>query len=133
MGDCWGAPPIFPPLEARLYETAGDNGRQRFVESPPARGLARRSETVENWRLAEEAGVEPTEDTCAPSNGFEARAPHRERYSSARQNCGVRRAGQSSRGSDAGRRGMSLLPDWAISEHLAQRWRRPFRRPQRSW
>ena len=33
--------------------------------------------------LAEEAGVEPTEDACAPSNGFEARAPHRERYSSA--------------------------------------------------
>ena len=32
---------------------------------------------------AEEAGVEPTEDTYAPSNGFEARAPHRERYSSA--------------------------------------------------
>src|ERR1700688_4449434 len=34
-------------------------------------------------RMAEEAGVEPTEDACAPSNGFEARAPHRERYSSA--------------------------------------------------
>ena len=33
-------------------------------------------------RGAEEAGVEPTEDACAPSNGFEARAPHRERYSS---------------------------------------------------
>jgi hypothetical protein len=32
---------------------------------------------------AEEAGVEPTEDANAPSNGFEARAPHRERYSSA--------------------------------------------------
>ena len=31
---------------------------------------------------AEEAGVEPTEDANAPSNGFEARAPHRERYSS---------------------------------------------------
>ena len=37
--------------------------------------------------LAEEAGVEPTEDANAPSNGFEARAPHRERYSSAAQNC----------------------------------------------
>jgi len=35
--------------------------------------------------MAEEAGVEPTEDAWAPSNGFEARAPHRERYSSARQ------------------------------------------------
>ena len=34
-------------------------------------------------RVAEEAGVEPTEDARAPSNGFEARAPHRERYSSA--------------------------------------------------
>jgi hypothetical protein len=33
--------------------------------------------------MAEEAGVEPTEDARAPSNGFEARAPHRERYSSA--------------------------------------------------
>jgi hypothetical protein len=32
--------------------------------------------------MAEEAGVEPTEDAGAPSNGFEARAPHRERYSS---------------------------------------------------
>ena len=38
---------------------------------------------------AEEAGVEPTEDACAPSNVFEARAPHRERYSSARQNAAV--------------------------------------------
>jgi hypothetical protein len=35
--------------------------------------------------MAEEAGVEPTEDARAPSNGFEARAPHRERYSSAIQ------------------------------------------------
>src|SRR5260370_2162203 len=43
---------------------------------------------------AEEAGVEPTEDACAPSNGFEARAPHRERYSSARQDCRVSRYGQ---------------------------------------
>jgi hypothetical protein len=43
---------------------------------------------------AEEAGVEPTEDACAPSNGFEARAPHRERYSSARQNCWVFRGRQ---------------------------------------
>ena len=33
-------------------------------------------------KVAEEAGVEPTEDAYAPSNGFEARAPHRERYSS---------------------------------------------------
>ena len=32
--------------------------------------------------MAEEAGVEPTEDASASSNGFEARAPHRERYSS---------------------------------------------------
>ena len=38
---------------------------------------------------AEEAGVEPTEDANAPSNGFEARAPHRERYSSALTFCGV--------------------------------------------
>ena len=38
---------------------------------------------------AEEAGVEPTEDACAPSNGFEARAPHRERYSSAGENAVV--------------------------------------------
>src|SRR5271170_639912 len=37
---------------------------------------------------AEEAGVEPTEDACAPSNGFEARAPHRERYSSTRRIAG---------------------------------------------
>ena len=39
--------------------------------------------------MAEEAGVEPTEDACAPSNGFEARAPHRERYSSAGDNAAV--------------------------------------------
>src|SRR5947207_11926381 len=38
---------------------------------------------------AEEAGVEPTEDTYAPSNGFEARAPHRERYSSGRENAAL--------------------------------------------
>src|SRR5438874_4364650 len=44
---------------------------------------------------AEEAGVEPTEDTYAPSNGFEARAPHRERYSSA----------------------LKLLPFWRGSQH----------------
>ena len=37
--------------------------------------------------MAEEAGVEPTEDARAPSNGFEARAPHRERYSSEAQDC----------------------------------------------
>lgn len=36
--------------------------------------------------VAEEAGVEPTEDANAPSNGFEARAPHRERYSSEPEN-----------------------------------------------
>ena len=38
---------------------------------------------------AEEAGVEPTEDAYAPSNGFEARAPHRERYSSEGDNAAV--------------------------------------------
>jgi hypothetical protein len=43
---------------------------------------------------AEEAGVEPTEDACAPSNGFEARAPHRERYSSEAEDCWVFRSGQ---------------------------------------
>jgi hypothetical protein len=42
--------------------------------------------------MAEEAGVEPTEDAYAPSNGFEARAPHRERYSSADYNAALRRA-----------------------------------------
>jgi hypothetical protein len=40
-------------------------------------------------QMAEEAGVEPTEDACAPSNGFEARAPHRERYSSEGENGAV--------------------------------------------
>ena len=40
-------------------------------------------------REAEEAGVEPTEDACAPSNGFEARAPHRERYSSGGENAAL--------------------------------------------
>jgi hypothetical protein len=45
------------------------------------------AETRRKYRiLAEEAGVEPTEDAKAPSNGFEARAPHRERYSSAANN-----------------------------------------------
>src|ERR1700676_2104018 len=39
--------------------------------------------------LAEEAGVEPTEDAYAPSNGFEARAPHRERYSSEREHAAL--------------------------------------------
>ena len=39
----------------------------------------------------EEAGVEPTEDAEAPSNGFEARAPHRERYSSAPEDAPVLR------------------------------------------
>ena len=38
---------------------------------------------------AEEAGVEPTEDAYAPSNGFEARAPHRERYSSGIEHAAV--------------------------------------------
>jgi hypothetical protein len=38
---------------------------------------------------AEEAGVEPTEDANAPSNGFEARAPHRERYSSGVEHAAV--------------------------------------------
>jgi hypothetical protein len=33
--------------------------------------------------MAEEAGVEPTEDAFAPSDGFEDRASHRARYSSA--------------------------------------------------
>ena len=38
---------------------------------------------------AEEAGVEPTEHANAPSNGFEARAPHRERYSSGIEHAAV--------------------------------------------
>src|ERR1051325_5173827 len=42
----------------------------------------RHRRTLADSEIAEEAGVEPTEDACAPSNGFEARAPHRERYSS---------------------------------------------------
>src|SRR6266851_1913725 len=33
-------------------------------------------------KVAEEAGVEPTEDAFAPSDGFEDRADHRARYSS---------------------------------------------------
>src|SRR5256885_14879774 len=44
------------------------------------------------WRYngeTEEAGVEPTEDAYAPSNGFEARAPHRERYSSGGENAAL--------------------------------------------
>ena len=49
-------------------------------------GLTR---TDANEGGAEEAGVEPTEDACAPSNGFEARAPHRERYSSGAENAAV--------------------------------------------
>src|SRR5438067_11586154 len=57
-------------------------------------GLTR---TDANEGGAEEAGVEPTEDACAPSNGFEARAPHRERYSSIRQDRGLSRPRQSSR------------------------------------
>jgi hypothetical protein len=34
-------------------------------------------------QMAEEAGVEPTGDAFAPPDGFEDRAPHRGRYSSA--------------------------------------------------
>jgi hypothetical protein len=45
--------------------------------------------TAWDSKKAEEAGVEPTEDACAPSNGFEARAPHRERYSSEGKNAAV--------------------------------------------
>src|SRR5437764_13525260 len=43
---------------------------------------------------AEEAGVEPTEDANAPSNGFEARAPHRERYSSGVEHAAVSAAAE---------------------------------------
>ena len=43
---------------------------------------------------AEEAGVEPTEDAYAPSNGFEARAPHRERYSSGVEHAAVSAAAE---------------------------------------
>ena len=68
------------------------NTAERFDKS----GLSRQAETLRNGGLAEEAGVEPTEDACAPSNGFEARAPHRERYSSADQNRRVFRHRQSS-------------------------------------
>lgn len=63
----------------RRWETYGyENSRFTVAYRQP--------KTAENKRLAEEAGVEPTEDARAPSNGFEARAPHRERYSSERQN-----------------------------------------------
>src|ERR1700737_3427638 len=47
---------------------------------------------MRNYLGAEEAGVEPTEDAYAPSNGFEARAPHRERYSSADYHAALHRA-----------------------------------------
>src|SRR6202045_3185255 len=42
----------------------------------------RQPETVRNRGMAEEAGVEPTEDAFAPSDGFEDRASHRARCSS---------------------------------------------------
>src|SRR5437660_5072752 len=63
--------------------------RRRRAPEPSASARARAAapptvqvRTEANLWEAEEAGVEPTEDACAPSNGFEARAPHRERYSS---------------------------------------------------
>jgi DNA-binding response OmpR family regulator len=57
--------------------------------------------------MAEEAGVEPTEDACAPSNGFEARAPHRERYSSAAENAPVWRAAKGASGAAAVRNALT--------------------------
>ena len=51
--------------------------------------FVRWTRTAANGHEAEEAGVEPTEDTYAPSNGFEARAPHRERYSSGMEHAAV--------------------------------------------
>src|SRR5437879_8927531 len=58
----------------------------RRPRAPPLFGLSGWLRTEVNEGGAEEAGVEPTEDACAPSNGFEARAPHRERYSSKGEN-----------------------------------------------
>ena len=57
-------------------------GRAARFEQFRLSGFSGWPRTGVNEGGAEEAGVEPTEDACAPSNGFEARAPHRERYSS---------------------------------------------------
>src|SRR5437764_14872343 len=59
------------------------------ARSPRLGGLSGGPRTGANEGGAEEAGVEPTEDARAPSNGFEARAPHRERYSSAPEDAPV--------------------------------------------
>src|SRR5438046_3030452 len=73
--------------------------RRRRAPEPSASARARAAapptvqvRTEANLWEAEEAGVEPTEDAYAPSNGFEARAPHRERYSSAYYNAALRPA-----------------------------------------
>ena len=62
---------------------------ERLAFSARYEPCVRLPETARNGGITEEAGVEPTEDACAPSNGFEARAPHRERYSSEAQNAAV--------------------------------------------
>src|SRR5438045_9664340 len=57
-------------------------------------GFFRRQWIVIGIKKTEEAGVEPTEDANAPSNGFEARAPHRERYSSGVEHAAVSAAAE---------------------------------------
>jgi len=61
----------------------GGGGAMGVIVRLAAPAMPAEPRKVANAKLAEEAGVEPTEDAGAPSNGFEARAPHRERYSSA--------------------------------------------------
>ena len=73
-------------LTGRIAMNYGGQHKPRWQGKLPFSGWVR---TAANGGGAEEAGVEPTEDAYAPSNGFEARAPHRERYSSGPQNCWI--------------------------------------------
>src|SRR5437763_1851627 len=57
-------------------------------------GFFRRQWIVIGIKNTEEAGVEPTKDANAPSNGFEARGPHRERYSSGVEHAAVSAAAE---------------------------------------
>ena len=80
------APRLLRRLARRDDRRAGGKGRVRDDTVGSCNKVVVRAKAV---RKAEEAGVEPTEDACAPSNGFEARAPHRERYSSGAENAAV--------------------------------------------
>src|SRR6266436_217673 len=104
---CEIAPPNSPaiPLPTRLNSAAGRHAKtiykllilrtsQALTErfwAPKGVCPCSQREISFDLQMAEEAGVEPTEDAFAPSDGFEDRASHRARCSSGTRSSRTRR------------------------------------------